>query len=228
MHRTDPRSAAIRSYSGVARATISKILDDPNMQTLDAGFLKDEARKGIERFQNYGFSSVPMGPDKDGKEGPEAIVTFQGGNRSNPIITGVDDRRHRPRGLKEGENAQYDHQGQMTYLAKDGTYIIGTQKEVSLRHAKKEKQERAKSNQKDNDGGTSKPAEKEKEYDHKGEVNTEVKATEKTIEAYIKDKMYMKIVDGKVYLGGDPDKGDKFGKVGTDAGISVNVYAKIG
>jgi hypothetical protein len=61
----------------------------------------------------------------------EGIMLYVGGSRSHPVCVGVDDRRVRPYGLKEGEAALYcpDGSGQMVYHRlrgddKDGIYML--------------------------------------------------------------------------------------------------------
>ena len=86
------------------------------------------------------------------EEAAEGIAVFIGGQRNHPVVIGVDDRRHRPMGMKPGESAQYDDAGQMTLIRRDGTYLLSTDNEdqdgkkpermVSLRHVEKKKQER--------------------------------------------------------------------------------------
>jgi phage gp45-like len=86
------------------------------------------------------------------EEAPEGIAVFLGGQRNHPVVIAVDDRRHRPMGMKPGESAQYDNIGQMTLLRRNGTYLLSTDNEdqdgkkeermVSLRHVEKKKQER--------------------------------------------------------------------------------------
>ena len=83
----------------------------------------------------------------------EGIAVYPGGQRNHPVIIGVDDRRHRPMGLKPGENAQYDDIQQMTLMRRNGLYLLSndnpekeggqsTERMVSLRHVEKKKQER--------------------------------------------------------------------------------------
>jgi phage gp45-like len=86
------------------------------------------------------------------EEAAEGIAVFIGGQRNHPVVIGVDDRRHRPMGMKPGESAQYDDAGQMTLIRRDGTYLLSCDNEdqdgnkpermVSLRHVEKKKQER--------------------------------------------------------------------------------------
>lgn len=140
MHNVTPRDTGFRAYHGAARGTIDKVDDSHLMQTADAGFMRSDARTGIERWQDYGITSVPLPRDsgsgtakKTGGEGDlgpankgkaaEVLMVFPGGNRSHPIAARVDDRRHRLQQLKPGEVALYDDQTQQVHLARAGIYV---------------------------------------------------------------------------------------------------------
>ena len=73
----------------------------------------------MERFQNYGFTSVP-------NEGSEATVVFVGADRSHPIVVVADDRRVRKKGLKPGEVAVYHKNGDFIYLKNEKEIEIKT------------------------------------------------------------------------------------------------------
>jgi len=134
MHRSTHSSTLHRSYdSGGARATIDKVNDDSMMQEMSGNFMKGESGSEIESPQNYGFSSV-VRPAKKGQDGQieesaEGFISFMGGNRSFPVCGVMDDRRYRPRGLKPGENSQYDDIGQMTLLRRSGLYLLSLDSE---------------------------------------------------------------------------------------------------
>lgn len=170
MHRVTPlTSAFIAATSGGARSLVDAVEDSPMMQEMKGTFLKGEMRDKIESPQNYGFTSrvLPAKKGKDGQieEAAEAIISFIGGNRSHPIATVMDDRRHRPMGLKPGENAQYDDIGQMTLMRRGGLFMLShdgedgegkkSERMVSLRHVTKKKQERDKIGGKRGSGGGS-------------------------------------------------------------------------
>jgi phage gp45-like len=184
MHRQTPLTAGFVGYTGGgARALVDTANDDTGMQEMKGSFMYGEARKRIESPQNYGFTSVvlPAKKNKDGQieECAEAYISFMGGNRSFPVAAVMDDRRHRPWGLKAGENAQYDDIGQMTLMRRGGLFLLsldseeeqssggaapgataGTEKKmvermVSLRHVEKKKQERPKKQQGDQQQGQS-------------------------------------------------------------------------
>ena len=128
MHRQTPSTAAFVGYSsGGARALIDSIDDSKMMQQMK-GSMMGEGRDGVESPQNYGFSSVVRGATK-GSDGAiqdcaEGFMSYFGGNRSSNFCAVMDDRRYRPMGLKEGENAQYDDLGQMTLLRRAGLFLL--------------------------------------------------------------------------------------------------------
>jgi phage baseplate assembly protein V len=93
----------------VGRAVVRLVNDGPKMQELQLATFADEVRDKVERFQNYGLTSVPFA-------GAEAAVVFVGGDCGHGIAVVVDDRRYRPKNLQPGESAHYDDQGQMIHL----------------------------------------------------------------------------------------------------------------
>ena len=101
--------------NGVSRAVLNVVDDEGNMQRVQVTLLEDEVIDGVERFQNYGFTSVP-------EEGAEATVVFVGADRSHPVVVVADDRRVRKKSLKPGEVAVYHKNGDFIHL-KDGNHI---------------------------------------------------------------------------------------------------------
>jgi phage baseplate assembly protein V len=100
-----------------ARAVLSRADDDKEIQELQLGILDGETRDGIERFQEYGFTSVP-------EDGAEAAVLFVGGHRDHGIAVAVDDRRYRPTGLAGGEVCLYHKDGARVHFKADGSVEI--------------------------------------------------------------------------------------------------------
>lgn len=88
----------------IARAVVTLVDDTKKLQVLQLSVLADETRDGCERFQEYGFTSVPVA-------GAEAVVVFVSGYRDHPLVLAVDDRTKRKTGLQPGEVAIYNHQG---------------------------------------------------------------------------------------------------------------------
>ena len=206
MHRNSLLETAGRVFHQAVRMTLNSANDSPMMQELSFDGMISEGRKAVERIQHFGFTSMPLPRDQQqGQSGggggglgigttgqlkgaaAEGIALFMGGQRNHPVVIAVDDRRHRPMGLKPGENAQYDDQGQMTLLRRDGVYLVSTDDDgsgnapaatmladgtsqkktrmVSLRHVVKKAQPRP--------GGQNSG-----DYKHEGDtVNTEVRMT---------------------------------------------------
>lgn len=106
----------------LARALIKGITDTSKLQTLQLQVRADQDRDDAERFQQFGFTSVP---DDD----CEAIVIFIGSG-DHPIVIATDDRRYRPTGLSKGEVALYtkDH-GKRVYCKEDGDVHLGADDE---------------------------------------------------------------------------------------------------
>lgn len=123
---TDPMKAlAQRVRLTVGRGILRLVSDAHAVQQVQAEFLKGEVRDGMERFQQYGFTSVPHG-------GAEVIALFTGGDRSNGVVIAVGDRAFRLSGLKGGEVALYDDQGQSVHLTREGIVIKGAGLPVTI------------------------------------------------------------------------------------------------
>jgi hypothetical protein len=185
MNRNSLLETAGRTMHQIVRLTLNKGNDNPMMQEMSFDGMVKEGRKIVERMQNFGMSMVPMPRDEDQKgdaggggmanikgKAAEGIAVFLGGQRNHPVVIGVDDRRHRPMGMKPGESFQYDHQGQGTLIRNAATYIMSLddngdgqapggkmlrdaegretgksekkERFVSIRHVEKKKQDREK------------------------------------------------------------------------------------
>jgi len=100
---------ALRLRLMVARAVINLVDDSLKMQALQISLKGDAVRDDVERFQQYGFTSVPFGD-------AEAIVLAVGGNRNHLVAIAVDDRRYRKKDLQPGESALYSDEGDYVIL----------------------------------------------------------------------------------------------------------------
>lgn len=96
----------------LARAVVQLADDGRKLQVVQLGVLDGETREGCERFQEYGFTSVPLA-------GAEAVVLFPDGRRDHGLVVAVDDRRHRKTGLAAGEVAVYQKDGLFLLLKSD-------------------------------------------------------------------------------------------------------------
>lgn len=101
-----------------ARGVLRGVTDSTSRQTLQVELLKGELRDGVERMQNYGFTSHPTGGD--------LAVAFLGGNREQGIVLVADDRRYRI-SLQAGEVAIYDDLGNKVELLRDMVKVTAVQ-----------------------------------------------------------------------------------------------------
>lgn len=101
----------------VARAVLNLIDDSKKMQVVQIQLEADGEARDAERFQNYGFTGVPL-------QGAEAAVIFVGGRRDHALAIAVDDRRYRLQNLASGEVAVYDHNGSNVILKANGDILV--------------------------------------------------------------------------------------------------------
>ena len=108
-----------------ARCTLSLIDDGRRMQEVQLLLLSGERRSGMERVQEYGFTSVPL-------PGAEGVAVFYGGNRADGAVVATDDRRHRPRGWAPGEAGMYTAFGQLLKMDAHGNLHITVPGDIVL------------------------------------------------------------------------------------------------
>jgi phage baseplate assembly protein V len=109
----------------IARGVLEKSTDQKGVQVMELSLLDGERKDNVERFQNYGFSSVPTGE-------AEAIVIFPGGDRSAGVIVALDERANRMTGLLGGEVAVYSNSGNSIILHLDGSIEITSPEQVQI------------------------------------------------------------------------------------------------
>lgn len=103
----------------LGRGIIRLVADGAGIQTVQLDLMANETRSKVERFQEYGFTSVPLA-------GAEAAVIFMGGNRDHGIVVAVDDRRYRLKALAAGEVALYTDEGDKIHFKRGNTIEITT------------------------------------------------------------------------------------------------------
>lgn len=103
----------------VNRAVVSLVNDALRMQGLQVHVLQGEVRDGVERFQEYGFTSVPL-------PGAEAVMVSVAGNHDHGIVIAVDDRRYRLTGMQGGEVALYTDEGDKIALKRGKLIEVNT------------------------------------------------------------------------------------------------------
>lgn len=115
----------VRLANTVARAVVNLIDDSLKMQILQVALSEDETRSDIERFQNYGFTSVPLA-------GAESVVLFVNGRRDHGLAIAVDDRRYRLSSLESGEVAVYTDQGDSIVIKRGGNIEVTASTKVKV------------------------------------------------------------------------------------------------
>lgn len=111
---------AIRIRMCITRAVIKSINDNTNVQQMCLGLFVGELKDKVERFQEYGLTSVPL-------HGMEALTVFIGGDRNNGVIVAVGDRQFRLKGLKGGEVALYTDEGDTLIMKRDHNIECNTE-----------------------------------------------------------------------------------------------------
>lgn len=107
----------------VRAANVIKVNDASPIQTIQVETLSGEVIE-VPRIQDYGITSVPL-------PGAKGVVVAVGGNTNGYVCIKADDKNHRLVGLKAGEVALYDNQGQMVYLKQNGQMHIVANTQVT-------------------------------------------------------------------------------------------------
>lgn len=194
------RGVSFRAFSsGGARATVNSLDTGSLLSGMTGGIFAGEARKAMEYFEPYGFTAAIISKNGDGVA--EAVMNFITGARGHALTGAISDRRYRPLGLKQGENAQHDDIGQMTLLRRSGAYLLSLdgvgganaqtpgadtkERMVSMRHVVKSKQPRVPMSGNSAGGQVPQQAGQTQDFKHEGEqVNTEVRCTAKKVQIY--------------------------------------------
>jgi phage gp45-like len=100
----------------IGRGRVTTGNDAGNVQLLQVKLGADEIRDNTPRLAEFGFTSMPPA-------GSDAVVVFIGGDRSNGAIIATGHQASRLKGLKPGEVAIFDDQGQSVFLTRAGIVI---------------------------------------------------------------------------------------------------------
>lgn len=107
-----------RIHNMIARGVLTAIQDSGGLQIVQATLFDGELQDEIERFQQYGFTSVPP-------PGSEVVVVFPQGDRSHPIVLAADHRGLRLKDMEAGDSAIYTGENHYIRLkAEDGKIYI--------------------------------------------------------------------------------------------------------
>ncbi len=114
----------------ISRCTVALVNAKGKLQALQIRMLAGEVKDGVEHLEPYGFTSHPH-------DGAEGVVVFPGGDRSHGVVIVVADRRYRLQGMKAGEVAVHDDQGQCVHLTREGIVVKGAGKPITITDAPK-------------------------------------------------------------------------------------------
>ena len=90
----------------IGRAVLTLVNDQLQMQSVQVEGLSGETLDGVERFQQYGFTSHPH-------PGAEVLLLSLGGMRQHPVAAAIDDRRYRVKDLEQGEVCFYTDENEV-------------------------------------------------------------------------------------------------------------------
>jgi phage baseplate assembly protein V len=116
---------AARLRGMVVRCIVGLVSDAAKLQGMQITLMAGQGADDVERFQNYGHSSVPL-------PGAEGIALAVGGSRAHTVVIAVDDRRFRLVGLAPGEVALYDDLGHKVHFTRNGIVIDGAGQMVKM------------------------------------------------------------------------------------------------
>lgn len=123
----DVRVHASEEHTEIERAqaygfTTVPVKQDDDQQQGQQG---QQGQSGGSGGGGSGGGDDQWGGQQSQGDAAEPIITYLNGSRSHPVVTSLDDRRHRLKELEEGDVAFYrlkDDQQQMLFH-KDGTYL---------------------------------------------------------------------------------------------------------
>lgn len=113
-----------------ARAVLTSLDSGKKCQAAGIKLIAGDPKENIEHLEPYGFTSAAQ-------NGAEAVALFSGGDRSHGVVITVADRRYRMKGLKRGEVAIYDDQGQSVTLTRVGIVVNGGGNPITFTNAPK-------------------------------------------------------------------------------------------
>lgn len=116
----------------IRKAVINFVNNTLKMQTAQVEGLSGEIANDVDRYQNYGFNSIPKSIETDGR-GAECVLVDVG-STDQRIIIATDDRRYRPTtglpgdvmiyGPTDTPYAEHIDATQRIVLQQDGTILI--------------------------------------------------------------------------------------------------------
>ena len=117
-----PVSRRVRGM--IARCLLDAVDAQTLRQTLQVKLLEGELAAGVEYFEPYGFSAVPL--DGDG------LFLAIGGHRSHGAALAVGGKTHRPTDLAPGESCVYNDKGDRITIRRSGAIEVIARKEADI------------------------------------------------------------------------------------------------
>lgn len=119
-----------RLFGMIDRGVLTLVNDSLDRQQLQIQTLNGEVSSDVERWQNYGHTSVPPASS-------EVLALALNGNRSNLAVICAEDKKLRPKGLIEGDSALYHMEGHFFKLTKKGVITgVGDDFEIEVKRVK--------------------------------------------------------------------------------------------
>lgn len=118
------RQTTQKARIAIGRAVLAMVDDAAVRQRAQLEKHFGTVRDGIERFQNYGFHSVPL-------PGAAVAVVALAGSEGHLVALAVDDVRGRPTDGQAGDSILWDCRGQRVWLTEDGI-VIETDRRVTV------------------------------------------------------------------------------------------------
>lgn len=110
------RSLQRRLSLMIGRAVVRAVRADGGRVLVTLDLLQGETSGDVEWAEPWGLTSVP-------RPGAEAVTLAVMGERGNKVALSLGDRRVRPRDLKPGDTAVFDHRGQQIRIVEGGIEI---------------------------------------------------------------------------------------------------------
>ena len=114
----------------ISRCTVGLVNAATKLQSLQIRMMAGEVKDEVEHLEPYGFTSHPL-------RGAEGVAVFPGGDRSHGVVIVIADRKYRLQGLKPGEVALHDDQGQCVHLTREGIVVKAAGRPITFTDASK-------------------------------------------------------------------------------------------
>lgn len=101
----------------IRRGRLTGTDDAAAVQAVQVVITKGEVREAVRHLQAYGLTA-------HAHPGAEVLVVAVGAHQDHPVAAVVEDGRHRPTELAEGEVCLYSSHGQTIHLKADGSVAI--------------------------------------------------------------------------------------------------------